>query len=99
MYLYSFIESIAQRREQRYYVLMTKTMNHSNCPHPSTSSARAKCRKERAARVEADLAARADLRASYYSGDADAEEVIAGMRDLGLDIDPDADLEELISSI
>jgi hypothetical protein len=53
---------------------MTKTMNHSNCPHPATKAARAKCRKAHAAAQATQVESLAGLVASYHEG-ADIEEI------------------------
>jgi hypothetical protein len=83
---------------------MTTTMNHSNCAHPATKAARAKCRKDRAAHAEGIASEIAALVASYFDNSADGEEIIYALHA----IDPaitapwyagDATIEDIIFSI
>lgn len=58
------------------------TTPHTDCHHPSTKAARAKCRKARAAAQVPTSPSLRDLIASYYAG-ADLEEIAAQVpRDL-----------------
>jgi hypothetical protein len=78
------------------------TTSHRNCTHPATKTARAACRKARAAHA-ATIAREVDeLITSYYDNTRDGEEIIAGLRG----IDPaitegyyngDLDIEEIIA--
>lgn len=77
---------------------MTKTMNHTDCTHPATKAARAKCRKDRAAKATRDAIARDAIRGCYHAG-IDAEELLGMIAQLGIEVDPDADLEEIIASL
>lgn len=80
---------------------MTKTMNHTNCTHPATKAGRAKCRKDRAARI-ATLRNEADtLIVSYYNG-AEFDSVIYRLMDIFPEVkegyfENDLDAEELIA--
>jgi hypothetical protein len=81
---------------------MTKTMNHTNCAHPATKAARAKCRKVRAAQDAAHAAEVAALVESYFHGDGDPEEIIYGLCALLPEVKAayygtDADIEELVA--
>lgn len=78
---------------------MTKTMTHTECTHPATKAGRAACRRARKAQEASQAHEVQALRASYYDGTADAEEIIGSLRALGIDFDEDADLEEIIAGI
>jgi len=58
---------------------MTKTMNHTDCHHPATKAARAKCRRDRAKAATETAIALADIKARYFAGD-DGEELIYALR-------------------
>jgi len=80
---------------------MTMT-SHTDCPHPATKAARAKCRKVRAAH-EAEVASlREAIIRSYYDNTADVEDIIAGLRAIDPDLtegyyDGDLDIEDIIA--
>lgn len=79
---------------------MTKTMNHSHCPHPATKAARAACRKERAARATALRVEVAGIIDSYYDG-ADWDSVIYPLMNIFPEVraayfDTDDEPDELI---
>lgn len=63
--------------------MTTTRTSHTDCPHPSTSSARAKCRRERA--QAPTLPTIDSLIASYYDGTGDLEELVGGLALLGVD--------------
>jgi len=81
---------------------MTKTMNHTDCTHPATKAARAKCRKDRAAHALA-LATQVDeLITSYYDGSGDAEEIAMSLAHIFPEVhkayyDLSLDMEEVIA--
>lgn len=77
---------------------MTKTMNHSNCDHPATKAARAKCRKDRARIELAQGEAREEIRAAYFAG-VDLAMILGMIAQAGIMIDEDADIEEIIASL
>jgi 2-phospho-L-lactate guanylyltransferase (CobY/MobA/RfbA family) len=77
---------------------MTKTMNHTNCAHPATKAARRTCRELRRSAAYSDSAARDEIRAAYEAG-VDAAIILGMIYAIGLDIDDDADLEEIIASL
>jgi predicted HAD superfamily Cof-like phosphohydrolase len=80
---------------------MTSTP-HTSCTHPATSSARAKCRKGRAAHALA-LATQVDeLITSYYDGTGDAEEIAMSLAHIFPQVheayyDLSLDIEEVIA--
>lgn len=83
---------------------MTSTP-HTSCTHPATSSARAKCRKIRAAH-EAEVNAQvAALKNEYYSDlERDAEEIIADLRAINPALiegyyDNTLDIEEIMANL
>jgi hypothetical protein len=62
---------------------MTNT-SHTYCLHPSTSSARAKCRKERAAATAAHRDELDTIIASFYDNSRDAEDIANDLHRLGI---------------
>lgn len=77
---------------------MTKTMNHSNCDHPATKAARAACRKARRAQEASQIDAREEIRAAYFAG-VDIDMLLGMIAMAGIDVDEDADIEEIIASL
>ena len=77
---------------------MTKTMNHTNCAHPATKAGRSLCRKINAQIEVVDQLLREGIRNDYFAG-TDAEDLIGRILALGIEVDPDADLEEVIASL
>lgn len=77
---------------------MTKTMNHTDCPHPATKAARAKCRKLRASHEAADRAGREAIIRAYHDG-AELDEIFGMMAQQGIYIDPDLDIEEILGTL
>jgi len=75
---------------------------HASCSHPATKAARAKCRKNRAARA-AELATQVDeLITSYYDGSGDAEEIAMTLAGIFPEVhkayyDLSLDMEEVIA--
>lgn len=60
------------------------TTPHTDCIHPSTSAARAKCRKERAAATAAHRAELDMIIASFYDNSRDAEDIANDLHALGI---------------
>lgn len=78
---------------------MTSTMtSHATCTHPATKAGRAACRKARASQATRDAIARAEIRAAYEAG-VDIAILLGMMAQLGIDINTDLDIEELIDSL
>lgn len=78
------------------------TTSHTNCPHPATKAARAKCRKESAARVDALQVEAGELIFSYYNGEGDFDTIISRLMEIFPEVrtayfDTDADPDELIA--
>lgn len=73
-------------------------MTHTNCTHPATKAARAKCRRERATRDAADRAGRLEIVQAYHDG-AELEEIFGMMAQQGIYIDPDLDADDIINSL
>lgn len=83
---------------------MTKTMNHTECDHPATKAARAKCRKIRADRAAAYTAAYTaavkEIKEGYYSNTLDNDELIGMIYAIAPHLmDPDTDLDGIIASL
>ena len=77
---------------------MTSTMTHRDCTHPATKAGRAKCRRDRAANITAEVNARQAI-IDAYRNDADADELLGMMAQIGIDINADLSLEELIAAL
>lgn len=63
---------------------MTMNTSHKGCLHPSTSTARAKCRKDRATRSTAHREELDAIIATYYDNSADIEDIAANLHTLGV---------------
>lgn len=77
---------------------MTKTMNHRDCDHPATKAARATCRELR----RSEALSRATLIQGIiddYFANRPADELIGRILALGIELDPDATLEETVLSL
>lgn len=61
---------------------MTSTP-HTNCLHPSTKAARAKCRKDRALAYETNILILRTVIHSYYDNSGDVEEIISVIDRIG----------------
>jgi hypothetical protein len=85
--------------------MTTTRTSHTDCDHPATKAARAKCRKARteAAPVISEPTAQAtryDYRAAieaYYQGEAEVEEIMADLRRIAADTN-DAHLKAQVDS-
>lgn len=62
---------------------MTSTP-HTHCLHPATSAARAKCRKDRAARTAAHRDELDTIIATYYDNSVGAEDIANALHVLGV---------------
>jgi hypothetical protein len=83
---------------------MKTNTNHSDCLHPATKTARAKCRAARKARATETATKIAALVASYYDNSADADEIIFGLGAIDSALiegyyDNTKDVEEIIAAV
>jgi hypothetical protein len=74
------------------------TTSHRDCTHPATKAGRAKCRKDRAAVATRDADDRAEIRQAYFDG-AELDELFGMIGRLGIDINPNLDIEEIIATL
>lgn len=58
--------------------------SHTNCIHPATSTARAKCRKDRAIATAAHRDELDTIIATYYDNSVDAEDIANNLYTLGV---------------
>lgn len=59
-----------------------KSTPHTNCTHPTTSAARAKCRKDRAARQDGYKTQLEEVLMSYWDNSTELEEIVGRLSHL-----------------
>lgn len=74
------------------------TTSHTDCTHPATKAGRAACRRARSQSATRDRIAREAIRDCYFAG-IEADELLGMIAQLGIEVDTDADIEEIIASL
>lgn len=80
---------------------MTKNTSHTNCTHPATKSARAKCRAAKKADALDTAQQIAAVVASYYDNTGEVEEIMGALHRLAPEMvddyyHGDAEVEEIM---